>query len=312
MFRETVSLESSAALFPFIASLTTELDQLEPLLLSSQLQPNETYSRLERHLDHSHLLTGPGQRESLRMALANREASVRVESLFRVHADLVQSTQGESSNCENWLDWYGQRLCTVDEFWKAAGESERTQDRILPVSTSMTKPALYPFDHSLPSPISSTLPIVILYASPSDSTFAPLFNLVYELSSASRLQLVMRWKPEDRGVKERLVLSGYGAGLDIKRVDYIAIDDRLQKANDAEGEIEVSNEEKPKMQPVKKEDISRQYFAPMVYYELRADIITCTKRQNLDYGRLLTFSPLPTLSLPSSLSPLLSLFSLLI
>lgn len=44
---------------------------------------------------------------------------------------------------------------------------------------------------------------------------------------SSKPRIVFRWRPTSNAVpSHKLVLSGYGVGLDLKRVDYITIDDR--------------------------------------------------------------------------------------
>lgn len=71
-------------------------------------------------------------------------------------------------------------------------------------------------------------------------------------------------KEEER----KLVLSGYGAGLDIKKSDYLAIDDRLSAGGSGSGaatkerEEEEDEEATPKMIPVKKSDISGTFSSP--------------------------------------------------
>ena len=46
----------------------------------------------------------------------------------------------------------------------------------------------------------------------------------------NQIHYILRWKPSanssSSGAKKRLLLSGWGAGLDLKRVDYLTIDDR--------------------------------------------------------------------------------------
>lgn len=75
----------------------------------------------------------------------------------------------------------------------------------------------------------------------------------------------MRWggsqlQQQDLAGTERpskLVLSGYGAGLDIKKSDYLAIDDRLAGSAQKTSPSEVDGGvETPKMEPVKKSDIA--------------------------------------------------------
>lgn len=51
-------------------------------------------------------------------------------------------------------------------------------------------------------------------------------------------------------------MSGYGAGLDIKRSDYLVVDDRLSAGNVKGDQAGHGSEDRPKMLPVGKEDIA--------------------------------------------------------
>lgn len=50
-------------------------------------------------------------------------------------------------------------------------------------------------------------------------------------------------------------MSGFGAGLDIKRSDYLVIDDRLTSGEVAAKVVVSEGQGKPKMIPVSKENI---------------------------------------------------------
>jgi hypothetical protein len=41
--------------------------------------------------------------------------------------------------------------------------------------------------------------------------------------------------PSDRGLSERNILSGYGVSLDLKKMDYLALDDRYSHGGNVEG-----------------------------------------------------------------------------
>lgn len=118
-----------------------------------------------------------------------------------------------------------------------------------------TAPKQYPFDHPSGPVVAKNLPIAIFYASPTDPSFLPLYRLLSQLSSsdATRLQYTLRWKPSTLQNKDKLVLSGYGAGLVIKRTDYLVIDDR---ATGGAAVIEDVVEGRPKMMPLKQSDIA--------------------------------------------------------
>lgn len=91
------------------------------------------------------------------------------------------------------------------------------------------------------------------------------------LAGPPRLQVALRWGAarnhfrrhvNDKEV-ENLALSGYGASLDIKKSDYLAIDDRLASPSQAASQLEVEGKDaSPKMDPVKKSDIAGMLVIP--------------------------------------------------
>ena len=148
-------------------------------------------------------------------------------------------------------------------------------------------------DHVSPVGANDHLDRVVLYGSPVSPAFPELFHFLYHLSITKlapyvnpkksgqtrngpprppRIQFALRWKPSTRAQKtcEKLVLSGYGAMLDIKKSDYLAIDDRVTgstaaaaagvgKAEPSEPILEIEGDAPPKMEPVKKADIAGMF-----------------------------------------------------
>lgn len=90
-----------------------------------------------------------------------------------------------------------------------------------------------------------TPPTAVLYGDPFSGNFWSLHTALLEraLGSNTAMRYVLRWKPHRRegslpdeqsagGVQAKgkeSYLSGYGAGLDLKKVDYLVIDDRKLK-----------------------------------------------------------------------------------
>ncbi|GAA5830729.1 hypothetical protein JCM11251_001055 [Rhodosporidiobolus azoricus] len=200
--------------------------------------------------------------------------------------------------CESWIDVGGKKACTTQEFWLIVGHEQQEEKAPikLPVDLpSSPRPPLYPLDHVSPRGSQAHLSRVVLYGSPSFPTFQTLFSFLYSLSAPKavptgnakpgsglttakdlaaphppRLQFVLRWKPSTRKSRKgdlleqpNLVLSGYGAALDIKKSDYLAIDDRLPSnsgrksvpSNQTEPVLEIEGDLAPMMEPVKKSDV---------------------------------------------------------
>ena len=154
--RETLALEEPTALLPFLSFLTSPtsasadltalsdrslklISQLPAPLgahvaLSAQLQPNETYALLEHALTQSKLVRSQGHRESLRLALGAREASVAIEGMRLVEEHRERevilrpddNVQAEET-CLSWLDVGGAFVSSEEEFWRLVGEEQRQQ-----------------------------------------------------------------------------------------------------------------------------------------------------------------------------------------
>jgi UDP-glucose:glycoprotein glucosyltransferase len=211
---------------------------------------------------------------------------------------------GESDTCESWIDVGGRKACSTQEFWSIVGfeQQEKKTPIKLPSSLpSSERPPLYPLDHVSPTGSNPHLPRVVLYGSPSSPTFQTLFTFLYQLSNPKavpissgktsnaataafttsknlaaphppRLQFVLRFKPSTVKTpatgevveKPKLVLTGYGAELTIKKTDYLVIDDRLTAQSNDGGEavepteplLEIEGDIAPKMEPVKQSDIA--------------------------------------------------------
>jgi UDP-glucose:glycoprotein glucosyltransferase len=71
----------------------------------------------------------------------------------------------------------------------------------------------------------------VLYASFNSQNFRDLHSHLFYLANtpSPRLEYVLRYvAPKDRDVEDRTYLSGYGVALDLKKMDYLALDDRNQ------------------------------------------------------------------------------------
>lgn len=106
--------------------------------------------------------------------------------------------------------------------------------RVLTPPRPPASPRLLAFDHVLPDPArvpSSPPHTAVLYASLESPNFHALHSYLYAAASAPtpRVAYVFRpVPPADRDLAVRTHLSGYGVALDLKKMDYLAVDDRLQ------------------------------------------------------------------------------------
>lgn len=208
--------------------------------------------------------------------------------------------------CESWVDVGGRKACSEREFWAVVGTEQQQEKTPIKLPSSLPaseRPTLFPFDHTSPPSSSPHLPRVVLYGNPSSPSFQTLFSFLYQLSAPKpvpitsgktttssttkpalmtskdfaaphppRLQFVLRWKPSTvKPSSSKLVLTGYGASLDLKKTDYLVIDDRQTPVEagaggEAEGNagggarpserlLQIEGDVAPKMEPVKQSEV---------------------------------------------------------
>ena len=100
---------------------------------------------------------------------------------------------------------------------------------------------LLPFDHIQPSPLStlkSPTRTAILYVSTESNEFRALHSLLYAASSVPdpTIQYILRYVTPIRSNPSRNYLSGYGVALDLKKTDYLALDDRRAAVGSTDGD----------------------------------------------------------------------------
>lgn len=118
------------------------------------------------------------------------------------------------------------------------------QERVLIPPLLSSSPSIVPFDHVFTHPdaaesaASDAQPTAILYADVTSPNFWTLHTTLLEHVLGSRLgqegsadvpplRYVLRWRPTAQGIDgPKARMAGYGATLDLKKVDYLVIDDR--------------------------------------------------------------------------------------
>ena len=84
---------------------------------------------------------------------------------------------------------------------------------------------MYPLGNALQRPPRTA----VLYASLDSKNFRSLHSHLYRLatSKSPRIEYVLRYvTPKERDFEKKATLSGYGVALDLKKTDYLALDDR--------------------------------------------------------------------------------------
>ncbi|THH10819.1 hypothetical protein EW146_g8252 [Bondarzewia mesenterica] len=155
-------------------------------------------------------------------------------------AHIAESRDREA--CGSWVEWYGEVVCDIERLVHLAGsETIDNANASSPFSHSFSRPRTLPFDHIYPIP-SRTLNrpprTAILYASIESSNFLELHSYLMRMSSspAPKIEYIFRPIPPTSRGNARTSLSGYGVTLDLKKMDYLALDDRHTSAGGSSAE----------------------------------------------------------------------------
>ncbi|KAJ7222294.1 UDP-glucose:glycoprotein glucosyltransferase-domain-containing protein [Mycena pura] len=227
---ETVSLDNPDAFFPLLDRVT------DPVTLPpSQVLSNEAIHNYALEVAVANgFLSEHGAIAAVEMNLGLHAAIPKIEAFYQHYL-----THTEDPKCGSWIDWYGEVVCDVEKLSHVAGietiDSSNTSDHL---TSSFESPKLLPFDHVYPSP-ARTLDrpprTAILYASINSRNFRDLHS--YLLKQAEKpsapIEYVFRPIPDSTASEYRNFLSGYGVALDLKKMDYLAVDDRHAGSRDA-------------------------------------------------------------------------------
>lgn len=153
---------------------------------------------------------------------------------------------GKKARGQAWVDWYGRVACTAQDLQEFIDEKASGDEYVLfyalvhnganRFSRNHSRPKLLAFDHIHPPP-SRTLVrpgrTAILYTS-LDGHAWNLKELHDTLYSNNGVEYVVRYIPPRRDAEDigegqtwmKSYLTGYGVALDLKKTDYLVLDDR--------------------------------------------------------------------------------------
>ena len=101
-------------------------------------------------------------------------------------------------------------------------------------SPRQLSPKLLSFDHILPDPagtLESPPHTAVLYATLDSPNFRELHTYLYDAARGSSPHVTYVFRlipPVENSNQQRTYLAGYGVALDLKKTDYLAVDDRLK------------------------------------------------------------------------------------
>ena len=177
--------------------------------------------------------------------LALHSATPKIEAFYQYYTD-HHGNRELGEGCGSWVDWYGQVVCDLETLENLAdvdtidGTVTHTyvarKRAVFPpsdcsLSSAFPRPHILPFDHVYPLGQTLKRPprTAIFYASVDSTNFRDLHSHLYKLSTSDspRIEYVLRYvTPKERDSEKKATLSGYGIALDLKKTDYLALDDR--------------------------------------------------------------------------------------
>lgn len=176
-------------------------------------------------------MSSPDALSTFKFALSLRSAAPRVEAHYQYYDTAVEpSTEKLKEKCPEWILLNRKQHCSpsLDE----SGVSITADSQLHEL----------PFDRIL----GSGAPEAILYADITKPEFGSFHKLLAEKARKGDITYRLRYRTDKRGELAPLPVSGYGVELQLKRTDYIVIDDREAEAQaEAQAEADKSQDSVP-------------------------------------------------------------------
>ncbi|KAF5027168.1 hypothetical protein F66182_741 [Fusarium sp. NRRL 66182] len=201
---ETAAGENATAYFPL-------LDKIASGQFASASSDAELYERFLEVLQQENHITTPDALSTFKLALSLRTAAPRIEAHYQYYTTAVdpEVKVDDKDNCPSWALVDKKKYCspTLD----TAAESDLSAKQV----------NVLPFDRVL-----GLGKDAILYADPTSASFGPFHHALSKAANQGDLSYRLRYRRSASAPGTPLSVSGYGVKLDLKRTDYIVIDDR--------------------------------------------------------------------------------------
>ncbi|KAL6923844.1 hypothetical protein FSST1_001118 [Fusarium sambucinum] len=201
---ETAAGENSTAYFPL-------LDKIASGHFASANSDAELYHQFLQVLqEDSHIIT-PDALSTFKLSLSLRAAAPRIEAHYQYYSTAVDSGSqiDAADDCQSWALIDGQKYCSPGLDAAVEGGVASKQAKVLP------------FDRVL-----GLGKDAVLYADPTHASFGPFHDTLSQAARQGGLSYRLRYRRSPGASNSSLPVSGYGVKLDLKRTDYIVIDDR--------------------------------------------------------------------------------------
>lgn len=248
---EAARSQQPGSFFPLIKLLSTKYSAQELRAASDEwlaktaeelIKSNKLFGTEARHVEEA--------LDTWRMSMALKNGSPRIQAFVQLYETLGleevwRKEKGETNGgCISWVHHQDSVLCSGEDLRRALQDQG---------SSSSSKGEQVAFGH--PRTDNAGTQSFVLYADPYSDNFKELFSTLEEHVSnaddAERASYSLRWRPQLNAADDEVnatttqdadrttLLSGYGAILDLKKVDYLVIDDRKLKDDSEVGEVGV-------------------------------------------------------------------------
>ncbi|CCF53656.1 uncharacterized protein UHO2_02943 [Ustilago hordei] len=250
---EAARSQRPSSFFPLI-DLLTSTHTATQLRSASDKWLAQTIENLIR----SHQLFGTSQThvdealDTWRMSLALKNSTPRIQAFVHLYKALqLEDTWRSRSNkdpCVSWVHHEGKVLCSAEELHQALQDNAASSSAVSSTKQvafghpRSASEASYKFD-------TASSQIFELYADPYSDNFRELFSTLekHATDAEGGVKYTLRWRPSldnqptaTSGSQQTTFLSGYGAILDLKKVDYLVIDDRKLKDDSDIGDLGIA------------------------------------------------------------------------
>ncbi|KAI1175297.1 UDP-glucose:glycoprotein glucosyltransferase [Nemania sp. FL0916] len=200
---ETAAGENATSYFPL-------LDRIAEGAFVESTTDRALYNRFLEILQQDGHINTAEALSTFKLALSMRTAAPRIEAHYQYYDTAARPSLGEAKDdCEEWAVVDGKQYCSPSLANSDGRVSGQSQTRTLP------------FDRVLGGGSEA-----ILYADITKPGFSPFHKALADMARKGEMSYRIRYRISQRGELEALPVSGYGVELQLKRTDYIVIDDR--------------------------------------------------------------------------------------
>ncbi|KAH6652055.1 UDP-glucose:glycoprotein glucosyltransferase [Truncatella angustata] len=199
---ETAAEENATSYFPL-------LDRIASGHFTDTTTDKGLYDRFLDLLQQDGHISGPEALSTFKLALSMRSAAPRIEAHYQYYDTAVEPVVSPKDDCADWILLGGRQYCSA-----SLSHAEGTID-----GQSQTR--MLPFDRAL-----GRGPEAVLYADLTKPGFGSFHTALSDMARKGEVSYRLRYRPDQRELLEKLPVNGYGVELQLKRTDYIVIDDR--------------------------------------------------------------------------------------